>query len=313
MELTFSQIKAFTSGAVSVTQTEQGICFDRYTPSQIRAFGVQEEVQGLWAQSTTGVRIDFHTDAQALTVVTSAIGKYEVLVDGLTAFVQRFEGPDSFTVALEAGEHRLTIVLPSHDRGCIVSVWLEKASFVQAHSYSKKLVFHGDSITQGFDSAKDSQSYVWLVSRYYDADSLILGVGGSRFFPDTVEDVGFNPDAAVVALGTNDWGANQDMELIRCNCAAYLDRIAELYVGKPVFCVTPIWRGNGMEVNAAGCLNDVRRMIVREAEQRNMIVVDGLSLVPHRPEYFADEYLHPNDLGFALYAQNLLKVMNRHL
>ena len=33
--------------------------------------------------------------------------------------------------------------------------------------------------------------------------------------------------------------------------------------------------------------------------------VPGYNLVPHRPEFFSDGRLHPNDLGFGVFAQNL--------
>ena len=44
-----------------------------------------------------------------------------------------------------------------------------------------------------------------------------------------------------------------------------------------------------------------------------MIHVDGLSLVPPIPEFFADTNLHPNDLGFSLYAENLCRQLLPYL
>ena len=313
MKLTFSQIKEFTTGALAVTKNKHGIHFDRYTDKQVDAFTVEEEILGFRAKTTCGIRIDFHTDASGLSVEVGSLGKYEVMVNGLTAFVQRFEELDCFTIPLGSGEKRVTIVLPSHDIGSIRSIELDGATYVNSHTYARKLAFYGDSITQGWDSEKDSQSYAWLVSRYYDADSMILGVGGARFFPDTVENVGFHAEAVIVALGTNDYGADLSLDKIRNNCAEYLDRIAAIYSGKKLFCITPIWRADEMSVKASGVLSDVREVISEEAAKRNMIIIDGVGMVPHRTEYFADEYLHPNDMGFALYAQNLLKVLNQYL
>lgn len=313
MKLTLSQIKAFTTGALTVTGSEQDIHFARYTDKQVAAFAVEEDILGHRAKTTCGIRIDFHTDASGLTVEVGSLGKYEVLIDGLTAFIQHFEQADSFTLELGSGEKRITLVLPSHDIGSIRAITLEGAAYATPHTYTKKLAFYGDSITQGWDSEKDSQSFAWLVSRYYDADSRILGVGGARFFPDTVEDTGFDAEAVIVALGTNDYGADLNLDTIRVNCAAYLDRIAAIYPGKKLFCITPIWRADEMTVKASGTLADVRKAISEEAAKRNMVVIDGVGMVPHRSEYFADEYLHPNDMGFALYAQNLLKILNHYL
>lgn len=313
MKLTLSQIQEFTTGALTVTKETDAIHFSRYTDRQVEAFAAQEDILGFRAKTTCGIRIDFHTDASAITVEVGSLGKYEVLVDGLTAFIQRFEAPGSFTLPLIGSEQRITIVLPSHDIGTIRAITLDGATYARPHTYAKKLAFYGDSITQGWDSEKDSQSFAWLVSRYYDADSLILGVGGAQFFPDTVEDVNFDAEAVIVALGTNDYGADLTLSQIRSNCSEYMSQIAAVYPGKKRFCITPIWRGDERQVKASGVLADVRRMITEEAQRWNMVVIDGSGMVPHRSEYYADEYLHPNDIGFALYAQNLLRVLDQYL
>lgn len=43
-------------------------------------------------------------------------------------------------------------------------------------------------------------------------------------------------------------------------------------------------------------------------EARGIRVIDGLSLVPNRREFFADA-VHPNALGFSMYAENLLRAI----
>ena len=45
------------------------------------------------------------------------------------------------------------------------------------------------------------------------------------------------------------------------------------------------------------------------AKEKGLFVVDGIPLTPHISDFFADEILHPNDLGFGFYAENLLKVL----
>ena len=37
----------------------------------------------------------------------------------------------------------------------------------------------------------------------------------------------------------------------------------------------------------------------------NIAVIRGFDLIPKEEKYFADSYLHPNDEGFAHYAENL--------
>ena len=56
-----------------------------------------------------------------------------------------------------------------------------------------------------------------------------------------------------------------------------------------------------------GSFAECRRILASEAEARGMIHIDGLSLVPPLPELFADEWLHPNALGFGFYGENLTR------
>lgn len=313
MKLSFSEICRFTAGAVSIVEGADGIHFDRYTQDQLAAFEKEARCFYKRGMHTCGIRIDFYTDTSTLIVSVGAEGKYEVLVDGLTAFWQVFTGPESFSIPLDPGSHRVTIVLPSHMPGVIRSVDVDDGATLEPVEYPCRIIFYGDSITQGWNSEKDSQSYAWLVTRYYDAESMILGVGGANFYPTTVLDNGFDPDIVIAALGTNDYCGEFTAEEIHNACRAYLDRLCDLYPNKQKFYITPIWRADGADVYAAGDLEAVRQFIATEAESRGFIVIDGYTLVPHRTEYFDDGFLHPNDIGFALYAQNLIKALESYL
>ena len=313
MKLSFHQIKALTRGAVTIEETDAGIRFQRYTQTQLAAFEKEARCFYKRGMHTCGIRIDFRTDSPSLAVSIGEAGKYEVMIDNLTAFIQTFEGPDTFTLPLGSGNKRVTIVLPSHTPGVIRSVELEDGASVEPVTYPCRIIFYGDSITQGTGSEKDTQSYAWLTTRYYDADSMILGVGGANFFPDTVEDNGFDPDIVIIALGTNDFLGEQTLDAVQMACAEYLDRLCKIYAGKKFFYVTPLWRADDQDVTLVGTFAGLRQMVSEEAAKRNMVVIDGYDMIPHRTEYLDDELVHPNDIGYALYAQNLIKALNRYL
>ena len=313
MELTFSQIKNLTVGALTVTETPEGIAFSRTTPTQRAAYKTVFEAWAQRSDSTTGIRIDFHTDASAFTATVAATGKYEVLVDDLTAYFEVLTENSKIYIPLDGLDHRITLVLPCHTPGMIKSIELENPSYITPHKYSRKVAFYGDSITQGATSEKDSQCYTWLLTRYFDFESYNFGVGGIRFQPETVEDVGIDPELVFIALGTNNYGSNRPLELLQENCPAFFDSIKALYPKAKIFCITPIWRADGEIVKNVGTIHDARALIETEARNRGMIIIDGFTLVPHRTEYYADERLHPNDLGFAQYSMNLLKAISPHL
>ena len=84
MELTYEQIQEFTVGAVAVLNEQDGYHFYRFTERQVDV--IFESDPTVRNYQTTGIRLDFHTDAAKLTVKTATKGKYEVLINGLTAF-----------------------------------------------------------------------------------------------------------------------------------------------------------------------------------------------------------------------------------
>jgi hypothetical protein len=75
--------------------------------------------------------------------------------------------------------------------------------------------------------------------------------------------------------------------------------------------ISPIWFKN-RDGKPMGRYEDCRALIAAEAEKRGFIYVDGLSFVPPLDEFFTDG-LHPNDLGFSLYTENLIREMQKYL
>ena len=311
MEFTLEQFQEFAVGAVRVFRDDAGFHFRRFTERQIDVIFESDPTER--NHDTTGIRIDFLTDATALKVSVATGGKYEILVNNLTVYCERSEGADTFEIELLSGKNRVTVILPSHCEGVLAGIALIDGTYVIKPEYPVKLAFYGDSITQGWNSEKDSQSFAWLTSRFFDADSRIYGIGGTTFIPDFPEDTGFRPDAVIVAMGTNDFGRQKTMEQIQADCAAYLKNVELANPGSKLFCITPIWRYIGLTPRAAGTLADVRKEIARIATEAGYVVIDGLSLVPHQFEYYADKGTHPNDLGFFCYAHNLTNFLRHHL
>lgn len=311
MELSLLQIQQFTVGAVCVFQ-DDSYHFRRFTERQVDVLFENDPRERNY--DTTGIRIDFHTDASQVTVEVERSAKYEVLINDLIVYSERLEAPADFSLSLDGSDNRVTIILPNHCEGAIKRISLTGSTFARPHVYPVKLAFYGDSITQGWNSERQSQSFAWLVSRFFDADSRIYGVGGTTFIPEFPEDTGYRPDAVIVAMGTNDYGhGKKAMPEIKSDCATYLARVAQANPGSKLFCITPIWRQIGTQVKAAGTLSDVRKVIGQIAASLGYTVIDGLSLVPHTLDYYADKGTHPNDLGFMHYALALCKILRSHL
>ena len=317
MRLTFDQIKSVAFGSLKTEMLEDGIHFYKCTQKQELAFGALNKSLGERALSTTGVRLDFHTNSKHLRFFAASGRKFEVLLDGVLR--RQFD----FDLLREAGECaemdltdslggfkdeiRVTLVFPSHKVGVLEWIELDDGATVRPHTFDTKILFIGDSITQGWNSEYDVFSYAWRVSNFFNAESIIQGIGGAYFHESTVDSIEFDPDTVIVALGTNDFNHYKTMDDARAHAAAHLALLAREYAGKKLIALSPIWRTE--QQNTMGSFAQLREMLIEEIERAGFCHVDGLELVPPMSLFMKDVVLHPNDLGFSLMAQNLIAKM----
>ncbi len=311
MKLSLQQLRQISFGAVDTHQEGDFYHMLRMSRTQVDAFGAQDPVFAQRALATTGCRLDFWTDSAHIMVHTGQEGNYEILVNGLCACVM--QSNSRCTLDLPQGENRVTILLAEHDPGSLKIVYLDEGASLRPHEYDRKLLFLGDSITQGHASSRPSTSYVNQVSLFLNAQVMNWGVGGSYFDPSTTAPVAFDPDAVFIAYGTNDYTHWQSRDDFEQACKAYMDRVKTLFPDKPVFCISPIWRRDGQLIRHAGDHQQLCAYIASQAAAHGFKHIDGYSLVPHLSDYYADEYLHPNDLGFSIYAQNLVRQLSKYL
>ena len=313
MKLTFDQIKAITVGSILTEQRSDGIYFSKCTEAQVAEWYRQSDTLGARAKTTTGVRLDFHTNSKNISFRAASGNKYELHIDGILRkqFLMNNE-PDriaSFALTDPLGadkdSFRVTLHLPSHEVGVLDWVEIDDGASVIPHTFDCKMLFIGDSITQGWQSQFDTFSYAYRVSSFFNAESVIQGIGGAYFNERSFDSIPFDPDTVIVAYGTNDFGyycATKDE--FRANVSAHLGRIAAEYAGKRIFVISPVWRGKS--VSRMGTFAECRAIVAEETKKLGLCYIDGLILVPPLPELFPDDLLHPNDLGFGSYAENLI-------
>ena len=327
MKLTFNDIRKITFGAVSVTETESGIRFARCTKKQIDAWYSESEVLGIRAEATTGIRLDFVTDSPFFEFSATGGDLFEIHVDGLfrksvfikeyaeNAGIVRFDICDPLGDSYSKGEmHRITLFFPCHDAGALGHVALEDGARFEPYHHSMKMLFIGDSITQGWDSGYPSMGFAPRIDTFFDAESINQGIGGSYFNANAFDVLDFAPDVTVVAYGTNDWGKRKTTDELTSHAKAHLSLVKNAFGkdGRKIFVVSPIWRGNSQPMSM-GSFGDCRSAIIKAIDSLELTHIDGLSLVPPYPELYADKYLHPNALGFSFYAENLIKQMQKYL
>lgn len=302
MILNLEQIQNLTVGAVNIDEKEDGIHFYKMKKCQIDAFYALSDILGFRAETTTGVRLDFETDSKFLAFEIKGGSRFEYLIDGI------YQGTVKDSRIELSAPCRITLCLPSHEIGVIDNVELSDGAIATRHIFDRKILFIGDSITQGWNSGIDTLSYAYRTSFALNADSIIQGVGGAYYHASTFADSGFDPNTVIVAYGTNDVNHFKTKDEMIEQLRLYLTKVKETYGQSKICAISPIWVSGGNEEKRMGNLWDCYELIADELGKCGVELIRGLDLVPHEKKYFADE-LHPNAEGFEKYSENLVKTI----
>lgn len=308
MNFSSNELRAFVHGAAYVTEEVDGLHFHKCTERQENAWKQLNDVLYSRSFTTSGIRLEFETDAKSLSFSAPKGNRFELWVNGL--FYRQFrldelrEHGEKPFAELGNGNKRFMLAFPSHTVGVISDLSLDGASYARPINYARRLLFLGDSITQGWNSTYNTLSFAYRTAMNLNADFLINGIGGAYYATTTFDAPPFDPDTVILAYGTNDFSKRSIEENIT-NTNGYLDLVKKFYGDRRVVVLTPIWRSD----KDAEWLNVARSVIADAASKRGFETVDGDQLFPKNTAFFADGRLHPNDLGFSIYADRLTKYL----
>jgi len=327
MKLNLEQIRSITCGTARVEEINGEFRFYRFTEAQTEAYrnsGNTDFYNKSFA--TSGVRLAFRTDAKTLSFTyrleigsSRAYGYFDLFLNGSLTNHFGVEGKEmtggSVCIDLGEGEVDVELYLPWSRAAILSNISLEGGELLLPKKRSHTMLAFGDSITQGYDALYPSLSYATALARLLDADSINKGIGGERFFPallDSRDEI--DPDYITVAYGTNDWSHNPRERFV-ADCCAFYEKLSALYPSAKIFAITPICRLDAnRKTNFGAPICEVGKLIHAICDALpNVTVIDGWSLTPAIKEFYADAYLHPNDLGFGLYTQNLFAEIRKHL
>lgn len=306
MRLSNEEIKKIVFGAVNVECQEDGLRFYKCTEKQIKAWYKLRTDLGERSETTTGITIDFHTDSKKITFVVSG-SKFEILINGNLTAQYNYEDNDEvheINVSMPEGENRCTLVFPSHFIGVLKSLEIDDGACIKPHPFDMKMLFIGDSITQGWNSKYDCLSFAHRTAAVFNAERVINGIGGAFYHPTTFDKPEFDPDVVIVAYGSNDFLVSPCAEELQRNVSGYLQQIKQVYGNKKVFVIIPTYRFDRSET-AMGTYDECREIIAKEAEKYEFPIIDGYDMMPHHMDFY-DDTIHPIDLGFGIYAEKLV-------
>lgn len=312
MKLSFKQIKSITFGAVEIWEEPDGIHFAKCTKKQLEFWKSRADWLHKNASATTGVRFDFYTNSRFIKVYAPQGQRHEIKINGALTEQITVSSEGCFEIKLELREklNRVIIAMPSHvTAGIVCDVELSDGATVKPSVHDNKILFLGDSITQGHASKYDLNSYAYLVSDHFNADSVICGIGGACFEPESIDEINFEPNMVFIAYGTNDFSCLKSAYELEKNCFDYLSKIKELYGYAEIYVISPVWR-NDCHINRdVGSFDDACKIIESVAFKLNLNIIKGEKMLNKNMDFMFDD-VHPNDLGFAVFAHNLIKELN---
>lgn len=326
MKLTLEQIESITLGAVRVWEQADSVWFSRFTQEQMDMYRIKSEHYIRRAHATAGIQFAFRTNSTRLSLrIRPTLGSsweqfvMEIHKDGkpLGEIESKPEGwllGFSGEFALGEGEKLITVYFPWPVGIRVEEFSLDDGATIIPVRPSKKLLMYGDSITQGYIAQHPSMRYGVKLAEFLDAEENNRAIGGELFhasLADLEEPV--KPDYITIAYGTNDWHSTTQAPFQE-ESQGFIRKISQKNPQAQIFVLTPVWRKDWQAEMPFGPFEDVEKCI-REACQglSNVQIIRGFDFVPKDESYFADLRLHPNEKGFACYAESLCKEIGKVL
>ena len=268
---------------------------------------------------SASITIEFYTMAKSFSFdykLFSDIGvksTFEVYEDGfLTSKIitDDLERQGNLTFVLKNKiRKKVVLYLPNYSEYGIKNFYIDGEFEIVAHS-KKKVLFLGDSITQGGGTERSGHTYVSLISRELGYEVVNQGIGGYIFDKNIIKELPFKPKKIIVAFGTNDvWYSAEENEK---RIFDFFNRLYELYHNVKVLVVLPPFMGNSEQEAINAKFRILVGTIKNQCERyENIYVVNAYKMIPHFVDYFTADYVHPNVLGAVIYADNLIKSIKK--
>ena len=315
--MTNKDLESIYFGAYFFRETEDGwLQAFQYSEEQMEYFESCIRIGlGFWydrCMASNAKTLEMTTDAGAISFEYKFLWEgspdsFELVVDGQITeirYVRDLPKEGKLEWKLPEGKKDIVIYLPADATVLIRNCEID-GSFTPARK-NEKVLWLGDSITQGYGPLRSAMTYVSVANRLLNYDIINQGIGGYVYDKKSLMKMdGYTPDKLIVALGTNQFGCEtmKDVE-------EYYETLIGIYGNQiPILCISPLWRGDLPE-QIPVLVHFCEKVKTIAGRYPNVKVVDGFKLVPHLSEYFLDN-LHPNALGAETYGRNLAEAIRR--
>ena len=307
------ELKKYYFGAYSFRETSDGwLQAFQYTEAQMEYFKGAFDFWYDRCMASTAKTIEVITDATELSFEykitwVGSEDSFELAIDGQITkieYVKDLPKEGKITWELSEGEKTVVVYLPA-DATVLVRNFNINAD-VKRPDKNEKVLWLGDSITQGYGPLRSAMTYVSVANRILNYDVINQGIGGYIYDKKSLMEMdGYHPDKIIVALGTNQYESKTMIDV-----EEYYERLISIYGTEiPILCISPVWRKESpekFEIFKRFCDN-IKKIA---GSYQNVSVVDGFTLVPNLSEYYLDG-LHPNCLGTENYGRNLVEAIRK--
>lgn len=318
------ELKKYIVGAVGYKESD-GLVPCRFTEAKMEAASGDTDRQ-LRQLTCSGIKIDFYSDTESIYFTYTAYMEFssrlyklyyfDIYADDVLILHQgekavTTDRTGKISLKLKEGRKRITVYLPGSCAVKISDFTIDDGAVMEKVQCDKNVYFFGDSITHTGYLAYPSLNYANVISSRLNYNSINLAIGGDIFEKEHLTCLSdFEPDIIYVAYGTNDWRwANEDMVQ---RVQEYFSTLRFMFANAKVNVILPIWRGDVNDCpELTYSFEDTGNIIRKAAEKYGFNVFDGFNFVPHMEKLFHDKYLHPNEMGFAFYADSLEKCIRK--
>lgn len=329
MKLEATDLSRIVHNVLSYSFDENGsLHFHRFSEKQRETYCQETQDWAAKTKASASVTVDFITDSDFIALKfdlypgsSQRWGSIDLYVDGVFC-ANRYADDLSVKLAgfaLPAGQHRVTVYFPWSAETVVNEVHLSDGASVLPVEKSCKILAFGDSITQGYTSKFTSLSYVNQTARALDAEVVNQGIGGYYFNEATIDEsiLSYKPDVITVAYGTNDYSRTESREQFAEASGRYIRKLAALFPNTKLLGILPLYRNDlnhqARKVYRTYSLDDARDILRSHYEAcPNGYVLEETG-IPHIPQAYAPDYLHPNEFGFSIMAQGVTRKLQQLL
>ena len=323
MKLNTSQLGKIIHNVLSYSFDESGnLHFQRFSEKQREVYALESQDWAVKTHSSASVTFDFVTDSDFITLKfdlypgsSQKWGSIDLYVDGVF-YANRYADDLSIKLAgfeLPDGQHRVTVYFPWSAQTVVSEVHLSDGASIIPVEKDLKMLCFGDSITQGYTSKFTSLSYVNQAARALDAEVVNQGIGGYYFNEATIDEsiLSCKPDIITVAYGTNDYSRYETAEEYAEHTGRYIRKLASLFPNTKILGILPIYRNDQnhqvRKLYRSYSIDDARAILRGHYEAcPNGYVLEETG-IPHIPQAYAPDFLHPNEFGFSLMSQGVIR------